>query len=113
MKQQNKKLNLSIAKQFSITPGGRYKKEGDNSGEEFFEKYLFPMYLMAESEGKKLLIDLDGCMGYPSSFLDESFGGLARRFPDKDIFSVIEFKSEDEPGLPDTIKKIIERSGKK
>ena len=48
--------------------------DGPYSGEEFREKYLLPaMHL----DGVEVI--LDGAAGYPSSFLEEAFGGLRRR----------------------------------
>lgn len=98
---------LKISKEFSSTPGGRFAKEGDFSGEEFRDKKLIPAYDRAVEENKKLIIDLDGCMGYPSSFLDESFGGLARLYPERNILDTVDFISQDQPGLIDEIKEYI------
>ncbi|MFA6422871.1 MAG: STAS-like domain-containing protein [Patescibacteria group bacterium] len=70
-------------KNFSTALGGRFKKEGNFSGEEFREKYLEPLF-----NGKKtdqINIYLDGTEGYPSSFLEEAFGGLVRLLNDKEI----------------------------
>lgn len=105
-----KYINLSIAKDFSDTPGGRYIKQGPFSGEEFRERLLEPQYLKALKENCKLMINLDGCMGYPSSFLDESFGGLARKYRNNDLQKIIEFKSQDQPGLIDEIKDMLKNN---
>lgn len=64
---------LSVARDFSRYPGGRFKKISQNSGEEFRERLLEP----AVKTGK-ITIDLDGVRGYGSSFLEEVFGGLVR-----------------------------------
>lgn len=98
---------LKISKDFSATPGGRFANEGDFSGEEFRNSKLRPEYEKALKGKNKLIIDLDGCMGYPSSFLDESFGGLARLYPEKNILDTIEFISQDQPGLIEEIKGYI------
>lgn len=100
-------INFSIAKDFTDTPGGRYIKEGEFSGEEFRVNKLIPLYEAAVEKGCTILMDLDGCMGYPSSFLDESFGGLARLYPKDKVFERFEFISEDQPGLIDEIKKMM------
>lgn len=101
-------MRLTIAKDFSETPGGRNKNEGNFSGEEFREKLLIPSYVEAKNQREKLLIDLDGTYGYATSFLDEAFGGLARKFKADKILDVIEFKSEDQPGLIEDIISYIE-----
>lgn len=101
-------LRLSIAKEFTPMPGGRYKKEGSYSGEEFRETVLLPKFLEAANNGVKLIVDLDGCMGYPSSFLDESFGGLARKFSSKKVKEILVFKSDEQPSLIQIIYDMIE-----
>ena len=96
-------IKISIAKDFSDTPGGRFAKEGKFSGEEFRNSVLKPKYLEAKAKGEKLEINLDGCFGYPSSFIDESFGGLAREMNDSTIFDDVIFISNDQPTLVDFI----------
>jgi hypothetical protein len=98
---------ISIAKDFSDTPGPRWKVEGDFSGEEFLEKVLLAAYEKTVAEGGKLLIDLDGTEGYATSFLEAAFGELARKFGPSDVLRNIVFKSDDEPYLVEEIKKYI------
>ncbi|WP_099868247.1 STAS-like domain-containing protein [Pararhizobium haloflavum] len=70
---------LDIAADFSQTPGGRYKRHGDFSGELFREKLLAPRLRDAVSNGRVLLVRIDTVnRSYQSSFLDETFGGLVR-----------------------------------
>ncbi len=59
---------------FSRTPSGRYPKDGPDNGQDFRERFLAPALESAET----VSILLDGAEGYPSSFLDEAFGGLVR-----------------------------------
>lgn len=100
-------MEINIAKEFSKRPGGRYIKEGEYSGEEFRETLLYPRYVEAKKRGKKLLINLDNCYGYATSFLEEAFGGLARKLNNNKIFNDFEFISEDEPNLVELIKGYI------
>lgn len=65
---------INVAKEFSRTPGGRYYSDGPASGQEFREKVLIP----ALNEYGSVVVELDGTRGYPSSFLEEAFGGLIR-----------------------------------
>lgn len=65
---------VNIAKDFTRYPAGRYKRNGKTSGEEFREKFLVPTL----AEGGTVRIELDGTIGYGSSFLEEAFGGLVR-----------------------------------
>lgn len=100
-------IKINIANDFTTSPGGRFKKEGDNSGELFRETILYPKYQEAKEKGEKLEINLDGCMGYPSSFIDESFGGLSRLLKDKSILDTMTFISNDQPSLVEEIKECV------
>ncbi|WP_420415940.1 STAS-like domain-containing protein [Marinovum algicola] len=66
---------IRIADDFNEFPGGRYPEDGDGNGTDFRERFLEP----ALSRGERVKIDLDGTRGYPSSFLEEAFGGLIRK----------------------------------
>lgn len=72
-------IKISVAADFSRTPGTRYKVDGLFSGEEFREKLLEP-YFKNTKDTRKIEVDLDGVRGYTTSFLEESFGGLVRKF---------------------------------
>ncbi len=86
--------------------------EGEYSGEEFREKLLKPCFENSRVMKEKLIINLDGGYGYPTSFLEEAFGGLAREYGASEVLSVLEFISEDEPPLIDEIKEYIKQARK-
>lgn len=65
---------ISIARDYSDTPAGRYRAEGPFSGERFREEVLLP----ALRSNEAVEVDLDGVLAFGSSFLEESFGGLVR-----------------------------------
>ncbi len=65
---------IYIAKEYSETPAGRYKTDGNFSGERFREEFLYP----ALKENQLVEVNLDEALGYGSSFLEEAFGGLIR-----------------------------------
>jgi hypothetical protein len=69
-----KMREISIARDFTKFPGGRYRKHGEGSGEEFREDFLVP----AIAAGGSVTIDFQGTFGYPASFIEEAFGGLVR-----------------------------------
>jgi hypothetical protein len=68
------KMTISIANDFSDCPAGRFKTDGPFSGERFREEWLIPALKKAE----EVEVNLDGALGYGSSFLEEAFGGLVR-----------------------------------
>ncbi|SDJ54227.1 Histidine kinase-, DNA gyrase B-, and HSP90-like ATPase [Paraburkholderia steynii] len=67
-------VEISIAKDFSPFPAGRFINDGPHSGEAFSNQ-------IAESLDKAdiVTIDLDGTYGLADSFLEAAFGGLVRR----------------------------------
>ena len=100
-------INIIVRKEFTDAPGPRYIYQGEYSGELFRNEYLIPKMKEALEKKAKLFIDLDGTFGYPTSFLEESFGGLAEIYDKKVILDTIIFKSDDELGLIDEIKEYI------
>ena len=108
------KLIITIADDYTTIPGVREEIEGDFPGEEFLEKILLPKFKQARSEGKKLLINLDGTAGYATSFLEAAFGGLARHYKQaKIVLDTLEFKSDDDPFLEEDITEYIKEANDK
>src|SRR5690242_3167734 len=107
-------LRLSVARDFSRTPGSRYDSEGDFSGETFRRAILLPRVEQALHERKQLLIDLDGTAGYGTSFLEEAFGGLVRenKIPPQALRSVLRFKSTEEDYLVEDILGYIDEAAR-
>jgi hypothetical protein len=112
---------INIAREFSTTPGPRTRTEGRHSGEEFRESILGPRFRQAQDAGEKLQVELDGVkFGYPTSFLEEAFGGLARELGIEVVQQGLAFSCSDEPSLETEIRRYIddamrtgpERSGK-
>jgi hypothetical protein len=104
------KTLLKISKDFTDTPGPRFRVEGEFSGEEFRETQLGPLYVRCKAAGDTILVDLDDTEGYATSFLEEAFGGLRREHPNDNILSVIEIKCDDEPFLSDEVKKCVDEA---
>jgi hypothetical protein len=65
---------ISVINNFSENPSGRYRTDGPNSGQRFREEVLAP----ALESNESVTVDLDGALGFGSSFLEEAFGGLVR-----------------------------------
>ena len=85
-------IKINIAQDFNDVLGGRFYTDGQYSGEEFFEE-----------------INLDGTFGYPSSFIDQSFGELGRKYGEKMVQNTLTFISEDQPSLENKIREYIRR----
>lgn len=69
-----KQVTINIADQFSDMPYGRYQIDGPDNGERFRKELLLP----ALKDNDLVIVEMDGVMGYGSSFLDEAFAGLYR-----------------------------------
>ena len=107
------KNRINIAKDFSRLPGPRYISEGANSGEEFRERILRPKFIDAVAARETLNVELDGVtFGYPTSFLEEAFGGLARELGSAVVLQNIVFTSVDEPMLRAEIERYIKDASK-
>jgi hypothetical protein len=99
---------INIATEFSTLPGPRYIEEGDNSGELFRDRILEPRFLEAEGADEPLRVELDGVeFGYPTSFMEEAFGGLARKHGVDRVLTRLQFVSRDEPLLIQEVTRYI------
>ncbi len=106
---------ISIAKDFSVTPGARYEYEGPFPGKEFREKLLSPAIKEALETQTGLMVDLDGTAGLGTSFLEESFGGLIRedKFPYDKVIELLDFKSDENPDYVVEIKQYMKEAYEK
>ncbi|HUX54909.1 MAG TPA: STAS-like domain-containing protein [Williamwhitmania sp.] len=104
------KITLSVADEFSRTPGPRYEVEGDFSGESFRKSLLFPKLNKTIQDNSLLEINLDGTAGYGTSFLEEAFGGLIRhnKLNRETIKNSIQIISDEEEYLIDDIEKYLD-----
>ena len=101
-------MTLNIAREFSDVPGPRSRDEGPHSGAEFLDTLLLPKFETAEESREKLVVVLDGASGYGTSFLEESFGGLARKLVSSErVSNTIVIVSNDEPYLRDDVERYI------
>ncbi|WP_316758593.1 STAS-like domain-containing protein [Pedobacter aquatilis] len=104
-------VNIKFAREFTRKPGPRKAEEGENSGE-LYRKQLLKLVNDAIAQDKKIIIDLDGVLGYGTSFLEEMFGGLIRdnHVPFEQLNKRLGFISNEEPFLIDDINKYIKRA---
>jgi len=97
---------INIAMEFSSTPGARYRSDGPYSGEEFREAIL-ETALQESGPDACVEIVLDGTEGYATSFLEEAFGGLARKLGCDVCLQRLRFRSEEDPLLVEEIQRYI------
>lgn len=90
-------MKTLVIKEFLPRTGLRHFKTSDNSGEEFYHKYLNEYFASSYKSGEKLLVDLDGVRGYSPSFIDEAFGNLIFDFSLKVVSKLLEIKSDNFP----------------
>ena len=98
---------INIAQDYTKTPGGRFISEGQYSGEDFRNRVLEPAFEKMLDTGETLVVNLDGGYGYGSSFLEEAFGGLARKTKNRDLLRIV-ILSDEEPRLVDDVKEYME-----
>ena len=67
---------IQLGRDYSDAPAGRYRSDGPFSGERFRDDILMP----ALASETVVEVDLSGVAGYGSSFLEEVFGGLVRKW---------------------------------
>ena len=97
-------MNLRVMVKLKSLPGPRYRSQGEGSGEAFREDHLIPAFEKAVAKGERLTVDMGGAKyGYPTSFLEETFGGLARSRGTERVKATLEIRSVSEPLLKDEI----------
>jgi hypothetical protein len=74
-------ISLNFSRDFSRFPGARYKADGPNSAEAFMDNVLIP----AMDKADRVILDFGSGgdstpYGMPSSFCEEAFGGLVRKY---------------------------------
>jgi hypothetical protein len=89
---------INIGKDFSSHPIGRYRSDGDGSGEVFREDYLLPVLSgLVKDEKIEIILD-DGVDGYGSSFLVEAFAGVVKvgAMKSEELLNKLIFKYDDQ-----------------
>ncbi len=107
------KICINIKNDFSDSPGARYRKDGPHSGEEFYETILKSKFDEARTSGIKLVINLDGVWGYPSSFVSGSFGKLSLEYTAQVVLDTIVFISTESETRKERIIEEIKHPTKK
>lgn len=55
----------------------------------------------------KVTINFDGCYGFGTSFLEEAFGGLVRKYHIIGLMKYIEIESKEDETIPGLVEKYI------
>ena len=88
-------LELTTTNGLPVFPGGRYRRDGPGSAQEFRDDLLVP----ALGDHDRVKVVLDGAAGFADCFLEEVFGGLVREHGmDRDFLAerlTIETSEED------------------
>ena len=102
---------IHVADDFSRYPIGRYRTDAEASAEAFRDDLLAP----ALRDHDRVRVDLDGAAGYPSSWLEESFGGLVRvhRLDRDDLarLAITGGAADDEPRIQRIIRSALNVNG--
>ena len=103
---------IYFAQEFTDTPGGRYRKHGEFSGEQFREEILRP----ALEQNDLVVLDLNGAFGFPPSFIDEAFGILVEQLGEEFVKKKLRIELNDDPvaqrKIPETMKEHGAKKGK-
>jgi hypothetical protein len=106
------KDTLNIKTEFGDTPGARYRKDGDHSGQAFLEDYLKPKFLKAKEGNYILEVLLDGLWGSPSSFISGSFGLLSIEFGKDEVLKYIHLTTSNQITYQKYLKEISNPTAK-
>lgn len=87
-------IEVKFVDVFTDMPIGRYRTDGNSSGEVFRDDVLLKLL----QENDKVVLDLDGAYGYGGSFLEEAFGGIIRNgyYDEETLWSKLELKTNNE-----------------
>ena len=106
--------SINIAADFTSSPGARYPEQGKYSGQEFREKHLEPLFRNKQpAEYPDVKIELNGLLGYPASFLEEAFGGIARIIGKEEAAKHFIYHCDEVPEIVDKIKTYVENADRK
>lgn len=103
---------ISVA-DFSRLPGSRHRKDGDNSADEFFEDYIEkPLQKVVNNRHSKehILLDLDGTLGYASSFVSQlAVRALGICSNKRKLKKIISIKSLEDPSQEEGFWNAVEQ----
>lgn len=93
---------ISLVRDFTATPGARFISQGRYSGEEFRTKIILPAL-----NGGEVILDLNGALGLPPSFLDEAIGVALEKQPE--MFPRLKLRLDDNATARSIFMESLER----
>jgi len=103
------KIELSIIDY--LTDANEDSPGGFKDGEVFLNTSLEPAFLECiRRGGTELFVDLDGVVGFATSFLRGSFGQLSSRYGKELVKNTLVISCQDEPYLIDDIMRYIDEA---
>lgn len=98
-------FKIDLVKDFNPNPYGRYREDGDSSGQAFREDVLVP----ALEKHVNVIVDLSGTNRYSLSFLSEISEGLIvdSGYSADDVLDRVTFEHSELPSLVSTITDFI------
>jgi len=104
------RIYYNMASEFSVDLGPRKIEHGNFSGERFRDYILIPLI----EKDSTITLDFNDVLTAPSSFLEETFGGLIRKgFKLSDINKRVEIISEEDPWINEMIIKYLKEADEK
>lgn len=97
-------INIKVS-DWTRYPGGRFKEDGDFSGQEFREVYLEN----AVQNGDSFIIDFNGIFTAGWSFLDEALGYYVSEMGVGNFRKRFVIIADDDPDILEEMEAIIER----
>ena len=126
-------INYRVSQQFSKTPGGLYKSDGNGSAESFRDDVLYPLYMKLSKTNDFGIVNFDiniteydklrrpflpdGCtrpsqkiskeLIYTDEWLKEAFGGFVKKYGRLPLLRRITFFCSEDETLVPRIKRIL------
>ncbi len=86
-------------------PGGRFKDDGDHSGQEFREQFLEA----SVKSGESFEIDFNGIFTAGWSFLDEALGHYVTELGESEFRKRFFIIADDDPDILEEVEAVIEK----
>lgn len=94
---------INIANDFSPSPAGRYRTDGDTSGQAFLEDILENRFKKAIQGNYEIEVELDGVWWLPPSFISASFGQLSLNYWKEKVLKHLHLSATEYPMRKDEV----------